>query len=165
MIADRFALFGLGKYATLRSHVMSPTSTNHLPFPEAQASDAVVDGVRTRLSHRLAQRYHLSHLRPRTPTASEESFPLPWPHAPRDDGHPLPPRPAHPGPSKKFVPRAECFTSPPVAGMHKVTYKTVRRWHASGTGVVDKNHVTVSAFRKSVSQFAKFQSQLRGRGR
>jgi hypothetical protein len=41
MIADRFVLFGLGKYATLPSHVMSPTSINHLPFPDAQASDAV----------------------------------------------------------------------------------------------------------------------------
>ena len=41
MIADRFQPFGLGKYATLRAHVMSPTRpSNHLPFPATHIPDA-----------------------------------------------------------------------------------------------------------------------------
>ena len=88
MIADRFRLSGLGKYATLRAHVMSPPlPSNHLPFPATHIPDA-----RRRWSPRhlfssfapsfraaLFCTYYTAVL---LTTTSEEPFPcLSWPHS------------------------------------------------------------------------------------
>lgn len=57
MIADRLYALGSGNMPRCARMSCHQTAINHLPFPDAQASDAVVDGARTASRRRLAQRY------------------------------------------------------------------------------------------------------------